>query len=126
MGQVERIYPSGFMKISALGVEQQRIRTIIAFDNKEVNLRPGTAVDVSIITAEAPEALTIPDRALFRNEGKWSLFVVDGDTARLINVEVGLRNDDWAEIKSGLDANATIISELKNDLIDGVIVARLE
>lgn len=125
-GQVERIYPSGFMKISALGVEQQRIRTIIAFDNTEVNLRPGTAVDVRVITAEAPEALTVPDRALFRNEGNWSLFVVDGDTARLINVDVGLRNDDWAEIKSGLDANATIISELKNDLIDGVIVARLE
>lgn len=126
MGQVERIYPSGFMKISALGVEQQRIRTIIAFDNKDVKLRPGTSVDVRVITAEAPDALTVPDRALFRNEGKWSLFIVDGDIARLVNVEVGLRNDDWAEIKSGIETGTTIISELKNDLVDGAIVARLE
>ena len=87
-GTVKRIYPSGFMKISSLGVEQQRVRTIIEFDNAEVQLRPGTALDVRIITAESENALAIPDRALFRNQEKWSLFVVNGDTAELRSVEV--------------------------------------
>ena len=125
IGKVERIYPAGFMKISTLGVEQQRIRTIIAFDNQEAQLRPGTAVDVRIITAQSPDTLAVPDRALFRNEGEWALFVVEGGVARLVNVEVGLRNDDWAEIKSGIDAGTVIVSELKNDLADGLPVARL-
>ena len=126
IGQVKRIYPAGYMKISALGVEQQRVRTIIAFDNAAVHLRPGTSVDVRIITAESAGALAVPDRALFRHEGAWSLFIVENGTARLVNVEVGLRNDDWAEIKSGIEAGALIVSELKNDLVDGVSVARLK
>jgi HlyD family secretion protein len=126
IGAVKRIYPAGFMKISSLGVEQQRVRTIIDFDNSEVQLRPGTRVDVNIITAESPNTLAIPDRALFRHQGNWALFVVDGNTARLISVEVGLRNDDWAEIKSGIEEGQLIISELKNDLVDGAKVSRLE
>lgn len=126
MGEVARIYPAGYMKISVLGVEQQRVRTIIAFDNETVQLRPGTSVDVRIITAQSPDTLAVPDRALFRNEGEWSLFVVENGTARLVNVEVGLRNDDWAEITSGVEAGALIVSELKNDLVDGISVSRLK
>ena len=125
-GTVKRIYPSGFMKISSLGVEQQRVRTIIEFDNAEVQLRPGTALDVRIITAESENALAIPDRALFRNQEKWSLFVVNGDTAELRSVEVGLRNDDWAEILGGVEEGTLIVSELKNDLVDGSKVTRLD
>ena len=125
LGVVKRIYPAGYMKISALGVEQQRVRTIIDFDNTQVGLRPGTSVDVRIITAKSEGALAVPDRALFRNEGEWALFIVEDGVARLINVEVGLRNDDWAEIKSGIDEGAVIVSELKNDLVDGIKVSRL-
>ncbi|MFP6581712.1 MAG: efflux RND transporter periplasmic adaptor subunit [Candidatus Hydrogenedentota bacterium] len=125
-GIVDRIYPSGFMKISSLGVEQQRVRTIIAFDNSQVQLRPGTSVDVRIITAELENALAIPDRALFRDSGAWAVYVVNDDKAYLTQVEVGLRNDDWAEIVSGLDEGAVIVSELKNALVDGIGVSRLE
>lgn len=125
-GEVERIYPSGFMKISSLGVEQQRVRTIIHFDNTDVGLRPGTSVDVRIITAEALQTLSIPDRALFRNEGEWSVYVVEGDTAKLHTVEVGLRNDDWAQITGGLEEGMMIVSELKNELEDGIAVTRID
>ena len=125
-GTVKRIYPSGFMKISSLGVEQQRVRTIIEFDNSEIQLRPGTSVDVRIITAQSENALAIPDRALFRHQEDWALFIVNGDVAELIAVEVGLRNDDWAEIVSGVEEGTLIVSELKNDLVDGLKVSRLE
>jgi hypothetical protein len=50
VGQVERIYPSAFMKISSLGIEQQRVKVIIAFDNAHLGLRPGTRLDVRIVT----------------------------------------------------------------------------
>lgn len=126
IGKVKRIYPSGFMKISSLGVEQQRVRTIIEFDNSQIQLRPGTSVDVRIITAESENTLAITDRALFRHREDWALFVVHGNTAELISVEVGLRNDDWAEILSGVDEGALIVSELKNALVDGSKVSRLE
>ncbi|HIA48914.1 MAG TPA: efflux RND transporter periplasmic adaptor subunit [Candidatus Hydrogenedentes bacterium] len=125
-GKVKRIYPSGFMKISSLGVEQQRVRTIIEFDNSEVELRPGTSVDIRIITADSENTLAIPDRALFRHQEAWALFVVNGDIAELKTVEVGLRNDDWAEIVSGVEEGTLIVSELKNALVDGLKVSRLE
>jgi len=125
IGKISRIYPSGFMKISSLGVEQQRVRTIIEFDNSQIGLRPGTSVDVKIITAENENTLAIPDRALFRNAGEWSVFCLEGDTIKLRTVEVGLRNDDWAEILSGIDEGATIVAELKNELVDGTQVTRL-
>ncbi|PCJ51625.1 MAG: hypothetical protein COA73_17110 [Candidatus Hydrogenedentota bacterium] len=125
-GRVSRIYPSGFKKISALGVEQQRVRTLITFDNETARLRPGTSVDVEIVTAEVENTLAVPDRALFRDGGEWFVFVMEGGRANLVSVDVGLRNDDWAEIKSGLEEGMTIVSELKNDLKDGARVVRLD
>lgn len=124
-GYVKRIYPSGFEKISALGVEQQRVRTLIGFDNSEVQLRPGTSVDVEIITAEAPNSLAVPDRAVFRDGQGYAVFVVHDGHARLQPVEVGLRNEDWAEIRSGLSEGDTVVAELNNDLKDGVRVVPL-
>ena len=126
MGRVKRIYPAGFMKISALGVEQQRVRTLIEFDNSALGLRPGTSVDLRIVTAESRGALAVPERAAFRREGAWYVFAVDGNAARLQEVEIGLRNDDWAEILSGLGADDTIIADPKNELEDGARVKPLE
>ncbi len=125
-GTVSRIYPSGFMKISALGVEQQRVRTLIGFDNSDVGLRPGTRVDVDVITAEAVDALAVPDRAVFRHSGGWALFVVEGGRAALTPVKVGLRNEDWAQILEGVTPETVVVSELKNDLVDGARVTPLD
>ncbi len=122
-GTVKRIYPSGFEKISSLGVEQQRVKTLIDFDNSLAKLRPGTSIDVEVITAEAADALAVPDRAVFRDGEKWAVFVVAGGRAELRNVEVGLRNEDWAEIRGGLSADDTVIAELTNNIVPGVRVS---
>jgi HlyD family secretion protein len=95
-GTVKRIYPSGFMKISALGIEQQRVRTIIELDEDAPRLRPGTSVDVRVITKESPDTLAVPERAVFRHEGGWAVFTVKRSRARLTPVELGVKNDDWA------------------------------
>lgn len=122
-GRVDRIYPAAFMKISSLGIEQQRVKTIIAFDNSELQLRPGTRLDVRIITRESPDGLAVPERAIFRREGAWHVFVVDGGRAELREVEVGLKNDTWAEILGGLEAGESVILEPRNDLEPGTRVA---
>ncbi|MCP4644191.1 MAG: efflux transporter periplasmic adaptor subunit, partial [bacterium] len=95
---------------------------IIAFDNSELELRPGTSVDVRVITDEHANALAVPERSTFRYEGSWAVFVVRDGHAHLTPVEVGLKNDDWAEIASGLSEGDTVVSEPGNDLEDGVRV----
>lgn len=125
-GSVKRIHPAGFMKLSSLGVEQQRVRTLVDFDNSSVRLLPGTSVDVEIITAESKNTLAVPERATIRREGRWSVFKVQAGRAKLVPVQIGLRNDDWAEILEGLSAEDTIISEPKNELEDGMRVTSLD
>ncbi|MEK7795115.1 MAG: efflux RND transporter periplasmic adaptor subunit, partial [Candidatus Hydrogenedentota bacterium] len=124
-GEVKRIFPTGFMKMSALGVEQQRVKTLITFDNSEAGLRPGTSVDVKIITAESKDVLAAPDRSTIRRNNEWHVFKVEGRRAKLTPVTIGLRNDDWAEIVEGLNPGDTIIGEPKNELADGARVKPL-
>jgi HlyD family secretion protein len=126
MGHVKRIYPSGFEKISSLGIEQQRVKILIDFDNSKAGLRPGTSVDVRVITEESPDTLAVPDRAVFRRENNWYVFQVVNGRAVQTPVELGLRNDEWAEIKEGLTAEDTIVAELTNDLANGARVTSLE
>jgi len=126
MGQVTRIYPSGFRKISALGIEQQRVKVIIGFDNSERQLRPGTSLDVHVITAERPDALAVPERATFRRSDQWSVFAVRDGNAVLTPVTIGIKNDEWAEILDGLEEGDTIVAEPRNDLEDGMRVTAVE
>jgi HlyD family secretion protein len=125
-GKVTQVYPSGFMKISALGIQQQRVKVIVGFDNSEIHLRPGTRVDVRIITAESRDALAVPERATFRQEGAWHVFIVEGGRARLTPVEIGLKNDEWAEILKGLEPGQTVVADPKNEIEDGTRVQPLE
>lgn len=119
LGKVKRIYPSAFTKISALGVEQQRVKVLVSFDNSELQLRPGTSVDVRIITAESKGVLSVPESAVFRHEEQWHMFVAQNGRAKLVDVEMGLRNDTWAEIKNGVNDKERVITNPPNDLADG-------
>lgn len=122
-GTVDRIYPSAFQKISSLGIEQQRVKTIIAFDNSEVNLRAGTRLDVRIIVDQSDDTIAVPERSVFKRDDAWHVFVVEGGRAALRKVTLGLKNDTWAEIVDGLAVEEEIILEPKNDLEAGSRVA---
>lgn len=124
MGRVKRIYPAGFKKISALGIEQQRVKTLIDFDNEAAQLRPGVSVDVRIITGESPEAVAVPERATFRHGDGWAVFLVgEFGRARLTPVEIGLKNDEWAEIRSGLAPGQRVVAGPQNELRDGARIS---
>jgi HlyD family secretion protein len=121
-GKVHRIHPAAFMKISSLGIEQQRVKTIVSFDNSTLNLRAGTRLDLRIITDEQPDAIAIPERSTFRRDDAWYVFKVSNGRAQLSPITIGLRNDDWAEITEGVTLQDVIVLEPKNELEDGMRV----
>ena len=122
-GRVVRIYPAGFEKVSSLGIEQQRVKVIIAFDNTTLQLRPGVRLDVKLITDKERDALLVPERALFKVSAGWSVFVARDGIARRVPVEVGIRNDEWAQITSGLSDGDLVIPDPPPELEDGSNVA---
>jgi HlyD family secretion protein len=132
-GRVERIYPAGFTKISSLGVEQQRVKVVVRFDpedlaqlREERELGVGYRVNVKLYTASKDDALVVPRSALFRGgDGDWQVFAVRDGVARLVNVRVGLINDELAEITDGLAADDIVVLAPETDLQDGVRVKPL-
>jgi len=126
-GTVQRIYPAGFTKISSLGVEQQRVKMIIAIDpddlsrlRQERDLGVGYRVRVRIITAQRSKALVVPRSALFRGaDGNWQVYAVRNGRARIESVKVGLINDELAEVTGGLAEGDLVVRAPESNLADG-------
>ena len=121
-GQVRLIEPSAFRKISALGVEEQRVNVVADFLEPSAALSDGFRVTVRIVTAEKENVLKIPSSGLFRSESDWAVFVVSEGVARKRIVELGLRNSAEAEVVGGVSAGAEIIRYPSNRLTDGARV----
>lgn len=125
-GRVRRIEPGGFTKISALGVEEQRVNVLIDFDEPPQErslLGDGYRVEARIVLSEADEVLQVPAGAVFRDRGKWAVYRVMDDKARLTAVEVGQHNGREAEILSGLAAGDVVVLYPSDRVRDSVAVA---
>ena len=124
-GRVRRVEPSGFTKISALGVEEQRVNTIVDFEDAAAN-RPaigdGYRVEVRIIVSSRENVLKVPGSSLVRNGSDWALYVVDNDRASRRVVQIGERNGLEAEVTGGLSGNERIIVFPSDAITDGVKV----
>ncbi|UCG33767.1 MAG: HlyD family efflux transporter periplasmic adaptor subunit, partial [Phycisphaerales bacterium] len=123
VGHVLRVYPAGFKKISSLGVEQQRVKVAVKLDQRPERLGVAFRVHVRIFYDQAENALTLPRTALFRGErGEWQVMaVVDGRT-ELRTVEVGIMNDEDAQILSGVTADDQIVAHPSRDVTPGMKV----
>ena len=131
-GTVANKFPAGFTKTSSLGVEQQRVKVIVHFDQGELQrlneqqkrgLGVGYRVRVQITTAEKAETLTVPRSALLRGiNGDWQVYAVDGGRVRIRSVEVGLINDERVEITTGLNAGDRVVVAPQSNLTDGTRV----
>ena len=111
-GVVTRIEPFGFTKISALGIEEQRVNVRIDLvdpPNHWARLGHGYRVEPRIILAEAGDVLTVPRAALFRDGDRWAVFVTENSEAVLRIVELGLANAFTAEITTGLTAGEQVV-----------------
>jgi HlyD family secretion protein len=100
--RVRTIEPSAFTKVSALGVEEQRVNVIADFSEHPDRLGDGYRVVASIVVWEGNGVLKVPGSSLFRRGDGWSVFVVDGGRARRREVEIGHRNATEAEVVRGL------------------------
>lgn len=128
-GRVTRIDPAGFVKMSSLGIEEQRVRTWIDFvDPPELWKQLGhdyrVIVHVSIWQADA--VLTVPVGALFRNADDWAVFVIRDGRARNTIVTTGQRNNRMAEVTSGLVEGDKVVLHPSDRISDGVAVAERE
>src|SRR5687767_3942555 len=104
-GRVRRIEPSAFLKLSALGVEEQRVNVVVEFDDPAKAARKlGDAyrAEVRIVVWESDNVLMVPVGSLFRRGAEWSVFVADGDRARVREVSLGERNSDSGQILEGV------------------------
>lgn len=126
-GEVERIDPWGFTKYSALGVEEQRVNAVIRFSDaaeSRASLGHGFRVETRIVVWEAEDTIIAPSSALFRDNGNWAVFVVEGDTAVLRSVTPGRNNGLDAQILEGLSDGETVVLYPSAGLQSGAKVAR--
>jgi HlyD family secretion protein len=123
---VRRIEPSGFTKVSALGVEEQRVNVVLEFvDEGEdcATLADGYRVEARIVLWEAPDVLKVPTNALFRDGTRWAVYAASEGRARRTIVELGRRTGQESEVISGLSEGDVVIVHPGDLVRDGVRIA---
>jgi HlyD family secretion protein len=128
-GRVTRVDPAGFVKVSALGIEEQRVRTTIDFvDPPESWSRLGHdyRVIVHVTVWSADDVLSVPVGALFRRGEDWAVFAVKDGRANPTTVKIGHRNGRIAEVLSGLAAGDPVILHPSDRVRKGVSIAQRE
>jgi len=127
-GVVQRVEPFGFTKISALGIEEQRVNVIIDFTDPPARwqrLGHGYRVEPRIVLWEADDVLKVPLPALFRDGDAWAVFAEEHGRAVLRHVELGKDNGLEAEVTKGLEAGERVVLHPSDRVGDGVrLVAR--
>lgn len=127
--QVRRVEPFGFLKVSALGVEEQRVNVILDLTAPREawqSLGHGYRVEPEIVTWRGEDVVIAPVASLFRHEGGWAAFAVREGRARLTAIELGRSNGREAEILSGLEPGERIVLYPSDRIADGVAVAARE
>ena len=122
-GKVLLVEPSAFTKISALGVEEQRVNVIIELvtpAKDRGSLGDAFRVEARIVIWEGDQILKVPTSALFRTGQQWTVFVTNSNRVLLRPVEIGQRNDLEAQVLSGLSEGDRVVMHPSDKLQDGV------
>lgn len=124
-GKVRVVEPSGFTKVSSLGVEEQRVNIIVDFvDPPEARaaLGDGYRVEARIVIQEEASVLRVPSSALFRDGQAWAVFVVESDHAKLRQVKIGMQTALEAQVTDGLDEGDRVVAHPSDRISAGVAV----
>ena len=116
--RVRLVEPGAFTKISALGVEEQRVNVVLDFVSAPEQLGDAYRVEVRVITWQSPSVLKVPLSALFRRGDDWNVFIAETDRASRRNVKIGHRSDLEAEVLDGLREGERVIVHPGNELTD--------
>lgn len=122
---VRRVEPVAFTKISALGVEEQRVLVIVDFNApRELweNLGDQYRVEARFIVWEEDNVLQAPSSALFRHEGGWAAFRAEQGVAHIQPVEIGRRGGFSVQVLSGLNEGDVIVNHPSDSIHDGSLV----
>lgn len=125
-GQVRLVEPAAFTRVSALGVEEQRVNVLIDLREPPERWRAlgdGWRVEAHIVAWEGARVLTVPLGALFRRGGEWCAFVIEGGKARRRVVSIGHQGGGLVEVTRGLRTGAQVIVHPPDRLEDGEAVA---
>lgn len=123
---VRRVEPSAFTRLSALGVEEQRVNALIDLRSPMADwaaLGDGYRVEARIVTWRRDNVTKVPASAVFRHKTGWALFAVRGGAARLVPVQVGKRTGLEIQILSGVTAGEAVVTHPSDRVKDGVKVA---
>jgi HlyD family secretion protein len=123
---VRRIEAGGFTKVSALGIEEQRVKVIIDLSEESLarhRLGHEYRVLARIQVWQAPRVLKVPIGALFRYQGSWAVFRIDNGRAKRTLVRLGHRNSEHAELLGGLSEGGKVVLYPSDRVTDGVRVA---
>ncbi|MEM9074712.1 MAG: efflux RND transporter periplasmic adaptor subunit [Myxococcota bacterium] len=124
-GHVQRVEPSAFTKVSALGVEEQRVNVVIDIDSERRQweaLGDGYRVESRIRVWREEDALHVPASALFRHGEGWAVYRADEGLAHLTPVEVGRRNGFEAQILDGVEEGERVVVHPSDRVTDQVSI----
>jgi HlyD family secretion protein len=119
--RVERVEPFGFTKVSALGVEEQRVNVIMDLDDDRAAWKAmgdGYRVEVRIAIWEADSVMKVPTSALFRDGDRWAAYLIDGGRARRRLLDLGQRTATEAEVRGGADEGQRVVVHPPDTLVD--------
>lgn len=125
LAEVRRVEPAAFTKVSALGVEEQRVNIIADFrEPPDVVARLGDQyrVEARIVVWKQDQITQVPNNALFRLNGQWSVFLVEAQKLRVASVEVGKRNETHAQVLAGVQPGQQVVIYPSDLLEDGQAV----
>lgn len=130
LGTVRRVEPYGFTKISALGVEEQRVNVIVDFDDVRdawEALGDGYRVEIAVVIWEEADILKVPSSSLFRDGEQWAVYTVDElGLVSLQQIQIGRRNALEAQVVGGLKEGDQVIAYPGDEIVDGIeVVARI-
>ena len=124
-GVVRTVEPVGFTKISALGVEEQRVLVIADFTSPQElwqRLGDGYRVDANFILWHEENVLQVPASSIFRYNDGWAVFAIEGDIAKRLEIKIGQRNGLVTQILEGLQEGAVVINHPSDAVEDNVRV----
>jgi HlyD family secretion protein len=119
---VRSVGASAVTKLSALGVEEQRVDVVLDLYNPPPSIGDGFRVEARIVTHEAPSVMQIPSSALVRRGASWGLFAIEGGRARFRPVELGARAGASAELRRGPPSGTRVVVYPSDAVTDGVRV----
>jgi HlyD family secretion protein len=125
-GNVDRIEPAGFTKLSSLGVEQQRVNVIVSFNDPHEDLGVGYRLQARFITGSKPDALIVPRFSVLQAPDRsFYVFKVVGRKLEQQSVTMGLKGDLDMEVTAGLSETDEIVAVPDTIMKEGMKVKRL-